>query len=188
MTALFVVALAVGMPLLLWPACGGGPRSSLRGKSATAVKCLSALPFASTSFGAAGLLLSLSSLAAGIPESGTLLIAGGVGVAGGLFYVVMLRWLHRSEVSSEVTDKALEGSIARVALPVSGQHRGRIVIDAGGSQARMSAAPAISSESDPIEAGAQVLVVKVEAGVALVTRLAPELEAVQAPEPRPLIR
>lgn len=182
MTAVFVVALAVGMPLLLWPPCGGGTRSSLRGKSAAAVMCLSALPFVSTFFGLTGLLLGASSIEVRTQDS--LLIAGCVSVAAGVVNVAVLRWLHRSEVSSEVTDTALEGSIARVLMPVSGQHRGRIAIDIGGSQARMTAAPAIASESEPIEAGAQVVVVKVEAGIALVTRLAPELEDVTAPEPR----
>lgn len=53
-----------------------------------------------------------------------------------------------------------------------------IVLDVGGTQTRMTASLVGSDEGGEIEAGAKVIVVAVEGGVALVTRLPHELEAI----------
>lgn len=184
---LFIFALAAGAPLLLWFAFSGGD-ADLGGNADTdgdgggvmSVIPLSTLAFVLTFFGVTGLVTRW----AGTGPVTALGLALVVGIAAGVLNSTVFAWLRRTEVSSEVTDKELEGTIARVALPVSAQHRGRIVLDVGGSQARMTAAPAPvdSDEVGEIEVGAQVIVVSVKDGVALVTRLAPELEGMGEPE------
>lgn len=187
MNGLFIFALAAGAPLLLWFAFSGGD-ADLGGNADTdgdgggvmSVIPLSTLAFVLTFFGVTGLVTRW----AGTGPVTALGLALVVGIAAGVLNSTVFAWLRRTEVSSEVTDKELEGTIARVALPVSAQHRGRIVLDVGGSQARMTAAPAPvdSDEVGEIEVGAQVIVVSVKDGVALVTRLAPELEGMGEPE------
>ena len=182
MNGLFLFALAAGAPLLVWFAFSGGDADlgsnadadgDGGGGGVMSVIPLSTLAFVLTFFGVTGLLTRW----AGSGPVTALGLALAVGVVAGVLNSTVFAWLRRTEVSSEVTDKELEGTIARVALPVSSQHRGRIVLDVGGSQARMTAAPVDEGEGGEIEAGARVIVVRVKDGVALVTRLAPELES-----------
>lgn len=176
---LFIFALAAGAPLLVWFAFSGGDADlggnadgDADGGGVMSVIPLSTLAFVLTFFGVTGLVTRW----AGTGPVTALGLALAVGIVAGVLNSTVFAWLRRTEVSSEVTDKELEGTIARVALPVSAQHRGRIVLDVGGSQARMTAAPVDSDEAGEIEVGARVIVVSVKDGVALVTRLAPELE------------
>lgn len=175
---LFVAAIAVGTPLLIWPAFGGGgadPAAS--GRGAKALTRLGAVAFALAFFGLTGLLVNRWTNT----EPGTALgIASAVGVAAGVLNSIVFAWIRRTEVSSETPDKALEGAIARVTLPVSEQHRGMIVLDVGGPQTRMTASLAGSYDDGEIEAGAKVIVIAVEGGVALVTRLPHELEVISS--------
>ncbi len=176
MNTLFIFALAAGAPLLVWLVFAGG--DSDLGSDADAdggvftVIPLSTLAFVLAFFGATGLV----SRWAGSGVMTALGLALVVGALAGALNGTVFAWLRRTEVSSEVTNKDLEGTIARVALPVSARRRGRIVLDIAGSRAQMTASPFDSGESGEIEAGVQVIVVGVRDGVALVTRLAPELE------------
>ena len=70
-------------------------------------------------------------------------------------------------------DSELEGQIARVALPVSAKHRGKIVLEIAGAREQMTAAPA---DASTIDIGKPVVVVRVESGVAYVAPLDPDLE------------
>ena len=70
-------------------------------------------------------------------------------------------------------DHELEGNIARVALPISADHRGKIIVDIAGAREQMTASPA---DGSTIEPGERVVIVKVERGVALVAPLGPDLE------------
>ena len=82
-------------------------------------------------------------------------------------------WLRRNSSSSDVSDRELEGTIARVALHVAPSQRGRIVLEIAGARSQMTAS---SVDDSDIEVGARVIVVGIEGGVALVTRLDPGLE------------
>ena len=179
MTGLYIFMLATGAPLLLWFVFSGGEADVEAGAEIDglgdvfSVIPLSSLAFVATFFGATGLV----SDALGTGTVATFLAALVIGVLAGALNTAAFAYLRRTEASSEVSDREIEGSIARVALPVSSEHRGRIVLNVAGARTQMTAAPIDPAEGDDtIEAGARVIVVRVEAGVALVTRLDPELE------------
>lgn len=171
MTAVYIFTLAAGLPLLLWFAFGGGETESgdVDGNGVLSVIPVSTVAFVLTFFGAAGLLggwIGASALAA-------LVLAVVVGVAAGALNNAAFGWLRRNSSSSDVTDRELEGTIAQVALPLTAGRRGRIILDVAGAREQMTASTVDGSD---IEAGARVIVVGIEGGVALVTRLDPELD------------
>ena len=126
-----------------------------------------------TFFGATG----LASEWLGTGPVFTLLLAAVVGVLAGALNSAAFAYLRRSEASSQVSDREIEGTIARVSLPMSSERRGRIVLTVAGARTQMTAAPIDPlSDGQTIESGARVIVVRIEGGVALVTRLDPELE------------
>lgn len=174
MTGLFLFALVAGAPLLVWFAFAGGDSEGIAGDADAdtgvfSIVPLSTVALASTFFGLTGLLTQWIGAGAFI----ALLSAVGVAAVASVLNSVAFAWLRRTESSSDISDREIEGVIASVALPVSRNHRGRIVLEVGGARTQMTASPVDDSE---IETGAQVIVVGVKHGVALVTRLAPELE------------
>lgn len=174
---LYAFTLAAGAPLLLWFALSGSDGDADPGGGVLgdvfAVVPLSSLAFVATFFGASGLV----SQALGTGAAATLSVAVVVGVLAGVLNSAAFAYLRRSEASSEVSDREIEGSMARVSLPVTSARRGRIVLTVGGSRTQMTALAVDQGDgAATIEAGARVLVVGVEGGVALVTRLAPELD------------
>ncbi len=179
MTWLYVFMLAAGAPLLLWFVLGGGDADGGLGGDGDgggdvfSVIPISTLAMLSTFFGATGLVTR----AVGVAPFVTFLVALGVGVLAAAMNSAAFGYLRRTESSSDVSDREVEGSIARVALPISSQQRGRIVLTVAGARTQMTAAPIdVAEPDDVIESGARVIVVRMEAGVALVTRLDPELE------------
>ena len=96
-------------------------------------------------FGLTGLLLEIVGTAGLI----TLLVAIITAVAAGAFNSAAFRWLRRNSNSSEVMDHELEGMIANVALPISGEHRGKIILTKAGAREQMTATPVDGSTIDP---------------------------------------
>ena len=179
MTWLYAFMLAAGAPVLLWFVFTGGDSEMDAGaemdglSEVFAVIPLSSLAFVATFFGATGLVSEWL----GTGGVFTLLLAVVVGVLAGGLNSAAFAYLRRSEASSEVSDREIEGSIARVSLPISNERRGRIVLPVAGARTQMTAALIDAADGDQtIEAGARVIVVRIEGGVALVTRLDPELE------------
>ncbi len=174
MTGLYVFFLAVGGPLLLWFAFAGDADAEGLGGDADADGPLSVIPLSSIAFtmaffGLTGLLAGATGANAGF----ALVLAIVLGVVAGTLNGAAFRWLRHNSVSSEVTDRELEGQTAKVALPVSSEHRGRIIVDIAGAREQMTATPA---DGSTIERGERVVIVRVEQGVALVAPLGPELE------------
>lgn len=179
MTWLYAFMLAAGAPVLLWFVFSGGDADMEAGAEADglsdvfSVIPLSSLAFVATFFGATGLVSEWL----GTGGVFTLLLAAVVGVLAGVLNSAAFAWLRRSEASSDVSDREIEGSIARVSLPMSNDRRGRIVLTVAGARTQMTAAPIDPLDGgQAIEAGARVIIVRIEGGVALVTRLDPELE------------
>ena len=179
MTWLYAFMLCAGAPVLLWFVVSGGDADMEAGAEADglsdvfSVIPLSSLAFIATFFGATGLVSEW--LGTGTVFS--LLLAVVVGVLAGALNSAAFAYLRRSEASSEVSDREIEGSIARVSLAMSNTRRGRIVLKVAGARTQMTAAPIDALHDDQtIESGARVIIVRIESGVALVTRLDPELE------------
>lgn len=179
MTWLYVFMLAAGAPLLLWFVFSGGEADMEAGAEAGGLSevftviPLSSLAFVATFFGATG----LASEWLGTNAVFALFMAIVVGVLAGVLNSAAFAYLRRTEASSEVTDREVEGSIARVSLPMSNEQRGRIVLTVAGARTQMTASPIdVLADGAAIEPGARVIVVRIEGGVALVTRLDPELE------------
>ena len=82
--------------------------------------------------------------------------------------------VKRSQSTSQISDRTLEGRRASVVLPLGDNRKGRIKIDLGG-QPQFMVAQALESEGR-LDVGASVVVVKVEDGTALVASLG-ELES-----------
>ena len=173
MTGLYVFMLATGLPLLLWFVFSGGNADGLDldadSHGVLSVIPLSTIAFILTFFGGTGVIGGWLGTSAVV----TFLLALIVGVVAGGLNSAAFAWLRRNSTSSDVSDRELEGTIAKVALHVAPTQRGRIILDIAGARSQMTASPVDDTD---IEVGARVIVVGIEGGVALVTRLDPELE------------
>lgn len=175
MTGIYIFSLIVGLPLLLWMVFAGdgdggdGFGIDADGDGPLTPIPLSAIAFFLTGFGAVGLVGE----ATGTGLVVALVAALAIGLGAGIGSRMMFRWVGANSASSEVTDLELEGTIARVSLPVTAEHRGRIVVEIAGARGQMTASPVDGSAIDPGEA---VVIVRVEGGVALVAPLGHDME------------
>lgn len=174
MDLLYGFCLAVGAPLLLWFAFAGdagadGPGADGGDSGPLSVISLSSVAFVLAFFGLSGLIGSATGTAAAL----VLVFAVVVGVVAGAMNTAAFSWLRRHSNSSDVADRELEGSIADVALPISSDHRGKIIVSKAGAREQMTAAPV---DGSVIEPGERVVIVRVDRGVALVAPLGPDLE------------
>ncbi len=200
MTSLYLFSLAVGGPVLAWilfagldggggagghmggmggmggmghmGGMGGGHMAGdgYTGDGIMSVIPLSSIAFVMTFFGATG----LAAQSVGSSTVFALIMAVAVGMGAGVLNSAAFRWLRRNSSSSDVTNRELEGSIARVILPVDTAHRGRIVVNIAGAREQMTASPADGSS---MAIGDKVVIVEVSQGVALVASLDPALGA-----------
>jgi len=171
MSALYVLMLAIGAPLLVWFAFAGDADGDGLGDGdgPLAVIPLSSIAFVMAFFGLTGLIGSATGAAAAI----VLVAAVVVGLVAGTVNSAAFGWLRRHSNSSDIADAELEGSIANVALPISDGQRGKIIVTKAGAREQMTASPVDGSS---IDQGERVVIVRVDGGVALVAPLGPELE------------
>jgi membrane protein implicated in regulation of membrane protease activity len=174
MTGLYLFFLAVGAPLLLWmvfagDADGEGVGYDFDGDGELTAIPLSAIAGFMATFGGIGLIGDLT----GAGFLLTLLFSIAAAMAMAVATQKLFSLAGDTEMSSEVTSAELEGSIAQVALPVSDEHRGKIIVDIAGAREQMTASPADGSS---IDAGEKVVIVRVDRGVALVAPLGRDLE------------
>ncbi|MEZ5247406.1 MAG: NfeD family protein [Acidimicrobiales bacterium] len=172
MSGLYLFFLAVGAPLLLWMVfvgdSDGGDGFGLDGDSELTVLPLSAIAAFMATFGGIGVIGELTG--AGFLATFVLAIVLALGV--GYASHRLFKWIKTPGASSEVTDAELEGKIARVSLPISGEFRGRIVLDVAGAREQMTASP---FDGSAIDVGEPVVIVRIEHGVALVAPMTPDL-------------
>ncbi|MEQ8839993.1 MAG: NfeD family protein [Acidimicrobiales bacterium] len=174
MSALYLFFLAVGAPLLLWmtfvgDADGGdGFSLDMDGDGDMTVVPLSAVAAFMTTFGGIGMIGQLT----GSGFVATLVLALVLSLGVGYAAHRLFKWIKAPGASSQVTDAELEGKIARVSLPITDDHRGRIVLDMAGAREQMTAAPADGSS---MAVGEPVVIVRIERGVALVAPMIPDL-------------
>ena len=129
---------------------------------------LSSIAFFSATFGFIGVVGG----ATGAGAVSLFVTAAVVAVLAGLMSTQAFKWIRKNSVSSEVMDSELEGSMARVALELSSDHRGKIIVDMAGAREQMTASPI---DGSTIKEGERVVIVKVERGIALVAPLGPDL-------------
>ncbi|MEZ5165352.1 MAG: NfeD family protein [Acidimicrobiales bacterium] len=175
MSGLYIFFLAVGAPLLVWMAFtgdgdgGDGFALDLDGDGPLVPIPLSAVAFFMATFGFVGVV-------GGATGAGALVLfitAALTALVAGLVSVRAFRWLREHSTHSGVTNAELEGTVARVTLPISVEHRGKIVVEIAGAREQMTAAPA---DGHAIDSGERVVIVGVENGVALVAAIDAGLE------------
>ena len=174
MLGLYIFSLAVGAPLLLWMVVAGDADSDgfgfdLDGDGELTAIPLSAIAAFMATFGGIGLIGDVTGAGFVLTLVFAIVAAVVIAVATQKLYKIA----GDEEMSSEVTDAELEGKIAKVALPVSGTHRGKIIVDIAGAREQMTASPA---DGSTIEPGEKVVIVRIDRGVALVAPLGPDLE------------
>ncbi|MEM8708693.1 MAG: hypothetical protein AAGE98_19680 [Actinomycetota bacterium] len=174
MTSLYLFCAAVGVPLVLWFVFAGDADADGLDGSADGDGLLGFLPLSTVAsvlafFGLGGLLFEFTG--AGLVAA--LVLAIVVAVAAGTINTGALRWLRNNSSSSEVLDHEIEGTIANVSLPISTEHRGKIILTKAGAREQMTARPV---DGSTIDSGEKVVIVRVEGGVALVAPLGPDLE------------
>lgn len=172
MTAFYVFLLAVGGPLLLWFAFSGdgdADGGSGEGSGPLAVIPLSTFAFVMAFYGLAGLIFG----AVGVHVVLTFVLATAAGLAAGIVNSAVFAWLRRNSNSSDVTDREIEGTIGVASMPIGRRRRGKITLEIAGAREQMTASPVDGSD---IAAGDDVVVVRIERGVALVAPLHNELE------------
>lgn len=173
MTNLYLFCAAVGVPLLVWFVFAGDGGDGF-GDADGGDGILGFLPLSTIAsllgfFGLGGLLFDATG-AAGVVA---FVLAVVVGVVAGAINTGALRWIRNNSTSSEVMDHELQGMIASVSLPISSDHRGKIILTKAGAREQMTAAPV---DGSTIDSGERVVIVRVEGGVALVHPLGPDLE------------
>jgi len=148
---------------------GGGDHGT-HGDGVLSFLSLSSIAFVLTFFGITGLVSE------GLGASTVLafVLAVVLGFGTGLMNSAAFRWVRKNSTSSDVSNRELEGSIARILLPVDSQHRGRIAVSVAGAREQMTAEPA---DGSAMSVGEKVVIVGVVNGVALVASLDPALGA-----------
>lgn len=128
-------------------------------------------------FGLTGVVLTALSIA-WLPA---LLASLGVGVVCGVMVSVLVQKVRMAQTDSSVQETDLEGTIAKVLLPISPDAPGKIRVNIKGSSIDMQA---VTHDAGVVPRGAEVLVVKVGRGEAVVTKVAPPAEAAQSTRAR----
>lgn len=128
--------------------------------------------FFSAFFGTSGLVFS----ALDYSPATSLIAAIVVGVIAALINSTLFGLIKNSQPNSQISDRTLEGRQAKVVLPMSSEHRGRIRIDLSGQPQYLVARPIDDGSGQQFDVGASVVVVTIEDGTALVASLA-ELES-----------
>lgn len=179
MTAIYIFAAAVGVPLVAWFLLNGGDEGGDDGGGDDSIGGimlrllpLSTVALAMATFGVTGLAIG----AVGTGTLATFLFAVVAAVIGGVLNTTVFSYLRRSDSTSSASDDQLSGAVGRVVLPVGPDRRGRVSISVGDQELYLSAQiPPGTTDATLLEAGDPVLVVEVRDGIAVVVRLDPEL-------------
>jgi hypothetical protein len=122
------------------------------------------LVFLLATFGVTGSLLTWL----GVGRAATLTLAVAMGAAAMVLTHAVFTWIRRSDASVEVlSDSDLEGSIARVVLPLAPGVAGQVACLAGGREVYLTARLA-ADVSEPLATGREVVILRTGDGVAVV--------------------
>ncbi len=111
----------------------------------------------------------------GVGVIATLIAAIALGVFAAGFNAALFAVLRNSAADSSLTDRELEGRVATVSIPIEGDKRGRVWIDTGSERVQITAG-SVGGAEDAFVRGDKVVIVEMNAGVAKVMAVDPELE------------
>jgi membrane protein implicated in regulation of membrane protease activity len=155
---------------------GTGPSGHHGGTSAGAVVNPSTLSAFLMWFGGAGYLLTRYSPLAAISIT---LLATGTGIVGaGIVFAVIMRYFMPRLTVLAREDFQLEGIVARVSSTIRAGGTGEIVYTLGGTR-HVDGARSVTSEA--LERGTQVIILRIEKGIAYVDRWTKFAEAHSLP-------
>jgi len=126
-----------------------------------------ALAFFAAFFGLAGLLLTWVDASSVL----TFVLAIGIGVFAFWLNGVLLRYLRQSSSDSSIRDADVAGSPAVITIPIRPGHRGQVVVQARGQRLTYTAAPFANDDDATYGVGANVVIVEIEDGTAMVAAL-----------------
>ncbi len=121
-------------------------------------------------FGAAGALTTW------VTDSSAVVIAVFavvIGLAAAAINTAFFSFLRRTASTSDMTDRQIEGRVATVSVPFGGQIRGRVSLDTGDERLQLTAR--VVDGTEELERGDEVVIVRVENGIADVMQIDPEL-------------
>ncbi len=122
-------------------------------------------------FGGVGVFSSL----VGVGAIATLALAVVLGVFAGGVNTALFSFLRNTQSDSSISDRQLEGRIATVSVPIEAGKRGRVTIDTGGERLQLTAGAIESMPETGFSRGDEVVIVKVDGGIAQVMAVDPEL-------------
>lgn len=113
----------------------------------------------------------------GIAAITTLILAVVLGIFAAGVNTALFSFLRNTESDSSITDKQLEGRIAVVSVPIEAGKRGRVTLDTGGERMQLTAGSINSMPDVGFERGDEVVIVRVDGGIAEVMSVDPELRS-----------
>lgn len=123
--------------------------------------------FFSAFFGLAGLLLTWLDTNTVL----TIIIAVALGIFAAFLNAQLMDYLKRTSVSSQLTDDTIVGNAANVVLPIRPGHKGKIAVDVNGQRIYLVASAYNDRRQEEFDIGDQVVIVEVDNGSALVSRM-----------------
>ena len=120
-----------------------------------------------TFFGVTGLIFTLL----GFRSIPTALTAVALGSVAASLNSLLFTFIRGHEVNSQLTDKDIEGSMAKVILPIQSDRKGRIVAELNQQPHYLVALPSDLDRNETFAVGDPVVVVSMEQGTARVARL-----------------
>ncbi len=123
-------------------------------------------------FGGTGVVSSLL----GVGATATLILAIVLGIFAAGVNTALFSVLKNTQSDSSISDRQLEGRIAIVNIPIDVGKRGRVTLDTGGERLQLTAGAVESMPDMGFERGEEVVIIKVENGVAQVMAVDPDLK------------
>ena len=173
MTAIYLFATIVGLPLVGYAVFGGdgdADGGDFGDGGIVGYFSLGTLAFFSGFFGLTGLAIT----AVGTGAVLTFVLALCVGLIAAVIQRGLLNYVRKTSASSHFTDLDFTGKAAKVVLPIETGKRGRIVLETGEQRQYLTAELSIG-EAAILGIGSSVVIVQIDGGVAQVAYLDPEL-------------
>ena len=122
-------------------------------------------------FGGVGVVSSL----VGVGAVAGFILAVVLGVFAAGVNTAAFSLLRKGDSDSSISDSQLEGRLAIVSVPIEAGKRGRVTIDTGGERLQLTAGSLDSMPDLNFERGDEVLIVKVDGGIAQVVAVDPDI-------------